>query len=140
MAAIQQLLFAGEPPDFVELTDRYISDLVFVPDTAFAAVRFENDGKLYRKQGTNAVEVTGEWATQAVAGADYEVRAVLSSGDTPSGPALNTWHSIGTSREWSLTRTPIGIRTCVLAIEIRLAATSQVQGAASITLEAIVEI
>lgn len=68
---------------------------------------------------------------------DYEVRATLSSGTTPSSGTLNTWQSLGTTRSWSQTRSlTVGTRECVLLIEIRLASSGDVLASASVTITA----
>ena len=82
------------------------------PDWAVASISFLNDGTLGG--------VAGDWyaPTSAGIGASYWIRATLSSGNTPAGAALNTWHSLSTARGWSLSQTTQGSKSCTLNISI----------------------
>lgn len=87
--------------------------------------------------------VTGNNVTQyswllVGSASDYEVRATLSSGTTPSSGTLNTWQGLGTSRSWSQTQTGpgVGTRGCVLGIEIRLASSGTVLASDSVEITA----
>lgn len=73
---------------------------------------------------TGTLQVTGNPASKwhlaapiTAIGANYQVR--VNSGQSPAGPALNTLHSLGTTRTWSVTRTNVGGSTsATLVVEI----------------------
>jgi hypothetical protein len=50
------------------------------------------------------VDTTDSWLPEERKGGDYgsayEVQLTKFSGTDPSGPALATWHTIGTQQEW----------------------------------------
>lgn len=80
-----------------------------------------------------------DWVTPtSAAGAAYQVRATVSSGDTPnSGSALNTWLTLGSDQVWyQSNNVPGTVRNGTLLIEIRDTATSTVQDSATVTLTA----
>lgn len=86
--------------------------------TATAGMRFNLGGTVDSRSGG---AYTGEftWLLSGAAG-DYEIRAALSSGTTPTaGPAMGAWSNLGTTREWSLSRSIVGAVSCVLAVDIR---------------------
>lgn len=66
---------------------------------------------------------------------DYQVRATLQSGSTPSG-TLGSWVSLNTTRQWVLTRGSPGVSSCSLLIEIRKISNSQVIDSATIAFDA----
>lgn len=70
---------------------------------------------------------------------DYQVRATLVSGTAPSGSATGSWLTLNTSRNWSLTKSGVGTRTCTLTIEIRRVVDSVVIDTATVDITAIVD-
>lgn len=63
---------------------------------------------------------------------DYQIRATYISGNaTPSG-TYDTWLSLGTSREWTLTRNNVGTSVATVQFQIRLTATQVVFSTASV--------
>lgn len=120
----------------VSITDQNISHTALNSGTATAGYRIDSDGGAYSIVGA----VGGLLETWLLGGlnSDYEVRATLVSGDTPTG-TLNTWQVCSTDRSWSVTATGGGgiQSSCVLTIELRDAASpNTVRDSASITLTA----
>lgn len=74
------------------------------------------------------------WVTPTTAASGYEVRATLVTGNTPIGPALNTWHACTSDRIWYLDLTGFGQYSCTLTIDIRDTATSTIRDTATVTL------
>lgn len=72
------------------------------------------------------------------AGADYDIRCTVNSGDTPSGSATATWLNLASARAWTLTDTSVlgGAKTNNLTIEIRDATTLVVLDSAIVTMSA----
>lgn len=94
----------------------------------------KSDGTVTKTEGASTT--TLETWLQAGASGDYEVRATVLSGDTPTGSALGSWLVLSTTRAWTLTdAVNDGIAlTCDLQVEIRDTATSTVQDTATITI------
>lgn len=70
-------------------------------------------------------------------GTNYQVRASVSSGVTPAGPAMNTLFNLGTSRTWTVTRNTVaGLTTSTLLIEILTADGATVIDSATFIIEA----
>lgn len=74
------------------------------------------------------------WLLSGAAG-DYESRATLQSGTTPTTGTMNTWQALSSDESWSLAVAAGSTDTSVILVEIRDVATSTVQDSASITLQ-----
>lgn len=118
----------------VSITDKSAIKLVADPGTATATYSVHLDGTVKNHVPTS-LEI---WLLQGV-NSDYEVRATLASGDTPSG-TLATWLLLSTTRSWSLTQSVAGTKTCNLTIEIRRVSDSVVLDTATATITATVEV
>ena len=74
--------------------------------SATAGVRVLTNGDVEEGAGGSwTAQNSGvEWIDDGGAtSSDYEVQLVKSSGTTPSGPSLSTYHTISTTRQWTLT-------------------------------------
>ena len=72
------------------------------PSLSVASVSFNTDGTI-SVAGSDASPTSGTWATGGtVTGGDYEIRATLSSGNTPPGPSMGSWNALSTIRTWSM--------------------------------------
>jgi hypothetical protein len=67
---------------------------------------------------------------------NYECRATLNSGTSPTGSAVGSWLALSSSREWYVTKASVGSTVCSLLIEIRNATTLVTLTSAVIDLEA----
>jgi hypothetical protein len=104
-------------------------------------VTFQNNGLLaWSRSGQSPVngDFSGEWLNQIVASTvadDYEVRATLSSGSTPSSGTMSSWLNLGTSRSWSNNiGADAGTKTSTILFEIRRASDGVVLDSATITI------
>lgn len=94
-----------------------------VGGTATASVVFRANGS--QATGENgSFSVVGNWVNPAFAANEWEVRATLDSGVTPSVGALNTWQPLASDRTWSLSRIAVGVSECSLTFEFRRVGTS----------------
>jgi hypothetical protein len=120
---------AGGGGGVVSLLDRlaYKSTL---NSPATATYSVSADGKV-RVNGI----IVETWLNSGVA-ADYDVRATLQSGTSPSGSALATWLNLASGSSWSLTRGSLGVVSCVVTVEISLAGTGVAIASASIIIQA----
>jgi hypothetical protein len=76
------------------------------------------DGFTYHRNGYTAPTEQGPaWITPQAGMDQYEVRATLLGGNTPTG-TLGTWLSLDVNRQWSLNNINYD-RECDLLIEIR---------------------
>lgn len=137
-AGVLRLVFEKAPAGTAQITDQLVSQTAFDPSDAVAGYRVNANGDIeaLRNAGYTTREV---WLLSGVA-ADYEFRAVLDSGDTPAGAALNTWIDASTSPQWSLTETGAGSSmTCVLTVSVRPAGGGATIDTCTVTLYAEVE-
>lgn len=104
---------------------------------ARATYRLENTGDVFKFVNGVATDV-GDWINPKTGMSDYECRATLASGQSPSSGALGTWQGLETSREWNLVDEVRsgGFLNSTLTIEIRDKATQTVQASATISLNA----
>jgi hypothetical protein len=113
----------------VTIDDHAVGNSVIDPLDATCSISYQS--------GRNVVDHTAAvletWADAGL-GANYEIRATKTGGvDPTSGPALSTWHNLGTTRTWELFRGSLGANNCYLTIEIREAGTSTILDSAAIT-------
>lgn len=110
-----------EEPVSIVLTNQSVSDFAVEMGSVEAGIEFNSNGQLYgRCLAQNDLTFSGEWMDPAgaVSSSGYSVKATLSSGTTPQGPTLGSWHSLGTTREWSV-GTSSGTVSCDLYCEIK---------------------
>lgn len=93
---------------------------------------FMPDGHTRRSRGS-IVDTSGTWLVPGSGADQFEIRAVLSSGNTPTGDALNTWLNLGSTRSWGLSTTGLE-KSCELAVEIRQVSDGTVVASGSIDL------
>jgi len=103
--------------------------------TATQATYTLNTSGIVQKSEGGTTTTLETWLL-AGASSDYEVRATVSSGTTPTGSATASWLSLSSTQAWTLQDAVVdGIPlTCVLLVEIRDVATNTVQTSASITI------
>lgn len=100
-----------------------------------AGVIFSSTGAFYKYLHGTPIEISKWLAPQTDMG-DYEIRATLQSGDTPSG-TFDTWETLDTTRSWELTTsTPEEHLTATVLIEIRWSGNDVVQDSATYTFTA----
>jgi hypothetical protein len=114
------------------------SEVAFMTDGRFGSYRYNVPGF-----GSGTTYYPATWLTTSghptSVSDDYEIRATLTSGNTPTTNAgLNTWLNLGTERVWgnSAFRTTLGITNYGSAIlfEIRPAGGGAVLASANMTI------
>lgn len=102
------------------LTNRSIVALNLVT-TCVAGARFSSGGGLSERRNANYTNISGEWATEAVTGGDYEIYAenISSSGVSSSTGTFNTWLSLSSNREWTISRSTVGDALRTIRFTIR---------------------
>lgn len=113
----------GGATDILSLSNLQSIDLEEL-ETATAGIRVQTDGtvqeivsNLWTSQNPGT-----EWidAFVSTAASDYEVQLVKSSGFDPSaGPALTSWHTISTLRQWTWSTATSGLKTFNGTLTIR---------------------
>jgi len=94
------------------------------PYSSEVGVRVNTDGSYEELVGASWSSVATDTWIDAFSGAesssDYECKLVKTSGvDPTSGPALDTWHTISTARDWRLLRTTLGSSSFVGVMHVR---------------------
>lgn len=119
------------------------------PVTVSAGVKFQSDGTLQDRNPTSpyafADSAAGQWAStepDAGIGSDYQVRLTVNSGDNPtSGPAVSTWHTISSDRQWDLSVTgTVASKSGSWTVAIRDVATNTVQDSATFSVSVFVDV
>jgi hypothetical protein len=121
----------GPPPALVALGNKSAFASGSTTTTARAGYRLAATGDVQLQEG-GAFFNSDTWLLLGAAG-DYQVRATLSSGDTPLG-TLGTWLALSTDQDWTLSAPLSSDSQCVLTIEIRLASSGEILATASVTL------
>lgn len=107
----------------VQITNQDIFHTDPLPGAASGSYQLNADGKVYQVlQGTPLLMET--WLLSGV-NTDYQARATLVSGDTPTIGTLNVWTALNVSQSWGFTLAdPPPGNTCVIHVEIRRASDS----------------
>ncbi len=84
----------------------------------FATIRFTATGEQVTETFSNGQTGIGHWVFPASGASQWEIRATLDSGATPSG-VLGVWQVLNTDREWSLSQSTVGSSSCGLTFEFR---------------------
>lgn len=122
----------------VKLTDQVISNTRPDPLTCNANYRLNLSGAAERSNAAGTYStISGEWLLTGSA-SDYDCRFTPTSGTLTSGPT--GWNNLATSREFKVTQTVVGDKTCIGTIEIRDASTLVVLATATIELTATVSV
>lgn len=84
-----------------------------------AAVRMGSNG-LQSSFVNNSQSIDGAWVTPATSAPNWEVRATVLSGDTPTGSAVGSWLSLTSDRTWTVTASLEGSTvTSTIQLEFR---------------------
>ncbi len=101
-----------------------------------AGIYFSSTGGYYRYRFGVPI-FDSYWITPQVNMGDYEIRATLTSGDTPDTGTLDTWQALSGTREWTLTEETLdATETSTILIEIRWTGNNEVQDSATYVLTA----
>lgn len=95
-----------------------------------ASYTLDSDGKVYK----NASAELETWLISGAA-ADFEARATLQNGSTPTSGTMDTWLALSSDRTWSLTAAAGVSDGCQFLIEIRRASDGVILDSASIQLD-----
>lgn len=113
MLPIEVLRMGGDPAPQVNIFDVTASASAVDPATALAVYELNSSGT-----GSATGFGTWSWLLSGL-NSDYQVRATVTSGPTPTGSPTASWLSLGTTRNWALTQSGVGSQTTYLTIEIR---------------------
>jgi hypothetical protein len=122
MSGIQMALLGAGTDDQLQLIGYTASIIDFLPVTGGLGYRLTDGGKEETATGTATsfpYVPEGDWVIPNGSASLYEVRATLNSGSLTTG-TTGSWLSLGTTREWTLTRSTAGISAVSLTIDIRL--------------------
>lgn len=126
--------FYGTGLATVSITNQNLINVTFSPTNSTQTYRLNSNGKVYDvKNGT--ASLIEDWVTPNSAASNYECFVTVTSGTLSSGTS-GSWLSLGTTRDWSVTQTAIGVKTCVFTVDIRKISTTTVLDSATITIEA----
>jgi hypothetical protein len=94
---------------------------------------FHNNGSISRYISGVPI-VVGSWISPLSNFDQYEIKATLDSGDTPTSGTLATWESLDTTRFWTIVNDDTS-DTSNLTLEIRWTGNNEVQDTASVVIE-----
>lgn len=99
--------------------DVYAGSFVFGSD-AIASVGYYASGQ-YETDANGSSTNQGNWVTPPSSAANWQMRAILTSGSSPSFGVLNTWLSMTADRTWGNIQpaSGVGFRQSVLTFEFR---------------------
>lgn len=128
MTPFQVMQMSGKAAAQVNIFD-CICDHTATPGTSSYTLSNSGSGGRSLAAGGSA---TWTWLLQGL-NTDYQVRATYQSGNTPTGDALSSWLSLGTTRSWSLSvGTGGGTKDGFILVEIRRVSDSVVIDSATV--------
>ncbi len=116
--SIQMNLLGSESSSFITATVMSVSEIGVGPTTV--SMSFLSNGQ----QATTingSTSILGNWINLPIKANEWEIRATLDSGVSPTTGTLNSWLSLASSRSWGLTRSSAGSSESVLTFEFRRA-------------------
>jgi hypothetical protein len=130
--------FYGTTAVVIAFEDQSISDIQVIPDSALAGYQINSNGRAYSIESssfiTNELE---QWATPTSVANQYEVYATVLSGALQlTFGDVNTWLSLGTTRDWYTERLTSGVNVVILSFDVRKIGTTTVLDTWQVTLEA----
>lgn len=135
MSGIQMMLLGTAGGATIVLTDVSIGQPI---SGSTAQSRYEidgTDGKVYQQVNFDPRTEIEQWCTPSTAAGQYEVRATLSAGSTPTGNALNTWIDLDNNfAAWELQTNPINSDQSIILVEVRQKGTTSPVYDATVTL------
>lgn len=115
---MQQMLLGSAGGSLLQPQSMTVSD-IGSSGTISAALNFGSNGQQFTTRGSSNT-VLNNWVIPTDTADEWEIRAQLVSGDTPTTGSINTWESLGSvNRTWSLSRSAIGTSSCNLTFEFR---------------------
>lgn len=112
---IQAMFFGSISTSIITAQSSVVIEAKNEPSSA--GIRFTSAGEQIELISSSQVPVI-YWVTPASSASEWEIRATLDSGDTPTG-SLGVWQTLATDREWSLSRSNVGSSSCTLTFEFR---------------------
>ena len=97
--------------------------------TASAGITYKPNGSYETVSGATTFP-EGNWVSPVSAASEWEIRATVASGATPTTGAIGSWLALSSTRGWTLVRSSTGLIESTLTFEFRRAA---VGGAAEFT-------
>ena len=86
--------------DNVTITGDTVSTFGSPPPIAYWSIN--DSGSIIYSDSSGFPYIAYSWILNSENRSQYEIRAELLSGSSPSGDSLNTWLSLSTSRSWNL--------------------------------------
>lgn len=116
-----ETVYTAAVASVLALTNRLISH-VAANTTVTVGIQTLHGGSLRERKQTSYTAISGQWATEAVTGNLYEVYAEIdgaNSGVSSATGTLNSWLSLDTSREWTISRGFSGLASRDIRLTIR---------------------
>lgn len=140
---IQQALFYKNAATRVNISTASANANRILPDPAAAqaSLGVYADGFVKRSINGGAALNQYTWLLLGI-NTDYDVRLTTIAGTAPAGPALATWHNLGTDRVWTLSQAggAVGSSSYSGTIEVRDAVSLVVLGSATFSWSATVSV
>jgi hypothetical protein len=130
--------FYGKSSVVIAFEDQSISDTQVIPDSALAGYQINSNGRVYSIETSSFITYELEqWATPTSVANQYEVYATVLSGALQlTFGDVNTWLSLGTTRDWYTERPTSGVNVVILSFDVRKIGTTTVLDTWQVTLEA----
>jgi hypothetical protein len=126
--------FYGTGLPVISITTQNLTNVTFSPTNSTQLYRLDANGKVYDVKNGSASFIE-DWVTPNGAASNYEALVTVTSGTLSSGTS-GSWVALSSTRDWSVTQSSVGTKTCVFTVDIRKVGTGTVLDSATITLDA----
>ncbi len=126
--------FYGTGLPTISISSQNLINVTFSPANSTQTYRLNSNGKVFDVKNGSASFIE-DWVTPNSAASGYEAFVTVTSGTLSSGTS-GAWVALSSTRDWSVTRTGIGINACTFTVDIRKVGTSTVLDSATIDLTA----
>lgn len=127
--------FYGTSAPVITITDQSSYSSAPTPGSATNGYRLNSNGKVYTESPSGTFNYIEDWVTPNGAASNYEALVTVTSGTLSSGTS-GSWVALSSTRDWTVTRSTLGLKSCTFTVDIRKVGTTTVLDSATITIEA----
>lgn len=118
----------------ITLNASYQPQSTVAAGTATAQFELNSSGDINMTNGNNSLVDVGDWLLPKLGMSGFDCMLTLNSGTNPSGSAMATWLNLGTTRNWQISQSVLGINSNTCTLQIRNASTLVVLASSSINM------
>lgn len=116
----------------ITLNASYDASSTIAGSTATAQFELTNGGDIRLTNPNNTVNDVGDWIVPKNSFSNFDAMMTVNSGSALTGSATGSWLNLGTTRNWQLVESVIGVLSSNCTLQIRNATTLSVLASCSV--------